>query len=132
MLATRLSPINYKLITRLFKRIFGPPPHTKALQTYASTSTMSRERKRSLARGHGKIGGSKDIMDVSIKPNMEAEIAYVCNLKKLLNLKLKATNVDVLALNEKKTIAQADLIAAQSKVIVAKCMLEKKNCKFKS
>jgi hypothetical protein len=104
----------------------------KALQTYASTSTMSREKKCSLARGHGKIGGSKDIMDVFVKPSLEAEIAYVCNLKELLNLKLKATNVDVLALIEKKTTAQADLIAAQSKVIVAKCMLEKANCKFKS
>jgi hypothetical protein len=120
-----LSPTNYKLIMSSFRRIFVP--HTKALQTYVS---MSREGECSLASGHGEIGGSKkDTMDVSTKPNLEAEIACVCNLKELLNL--KATNVDVLALSEKKMTAQANLVAAQSKVIVAKCMLEKANRKFK-
>jgi hypothetical protein len=38
--------------------------------------------------------------------------------------------VDILALNEKKMTAQVDLIAAQSEVIVAKCMFEKTNRKF--
>jgi hypothetical protein len=52
-------------------------------------STMSREEECFLARGHGEIGGSKkDTMDVSIKPSLEAKIAYVCNLKELLNLEL--------------------------------------------
>lgn len=120
-----LSPTNYKLIMSSFRRFFVP--HAKALQTYVS---MSREGECSLASGHGEIGASKkDTMDVSTKPNLEAEIACVCNLKELLNL--KATNVDVLALSEKKMTAQANLVVAQSKVIVAKCMLEKGNRKFK-
>jgi hypothetical protein len=38
--------------------------------------------------------------------------------------------VDVLALSEKKTTAQIDLVAMQSKVIVAECMLEKTNHKL--
>jgi hypothetical protein len=85
---------------------------------------MSREGECSLARGHGEISGSKkDTMDVFAKPSLEAKIACVCNLKELLNLELKVANVDVLALSEKKTTTQANLVAAQSKMIVVKCML---------
>ncbi len=101
------------------------------MQTSTSMSTMSREGECFLAKGHGEIGGSKkDIMDASVKPNLEVEIACVCNLKELLNLELKTTNVDVLALSEKKMTAQIDLVAMQSEVIVAKCMLEKTNRKL--
>jgi hypothetical protein len=92
---------------------------------------MSRKVECSLASGHGEIDGSKDTMDISIKPSLEAELTCVCNLKELLNLELKATNVDVLALSEKKTTTQADLVASQSKMIIMECMLEKRNCKFK-
>jgi hypothetical protein len=59
-------------------------------------STMSREGECSLSKGHGGIGGSKkDTMDVSAKPNLEAEITYVHNLKELLNFELKVDNVDM-------------------------------------
>jgi len=112
-----------------FRRIFAPP--SEGITIYASMSTMSKEGECSLARGHGEIGVSKDTMVIYTKPNLEVEITCVCNLKELLNLKLKITNVDVLALSEKKTTAQVDLVATQSKVIVVECMLEKTNHKFK-
>lgn len=54
----------------------------------------------------------------------------MCNLKELLNLELKATSVDVLALSEKKMTTQINLVAMQSKVIVAECMFEKTNHKL--
>jgi hypothetical protein len=91
---------------------------------------MSREGECSLARAHGEFDASKDTMDVSARPSLEAKMACVRNLKELLNLELKVANVDILPLNEKKMTAQANLIAVQSEVIVAECMLEKTNRKF--
>jgi hypothetical protein len=57
---------------------------------------MLKEGECFLSRGHGKIGGfNKDTMDVYVKPNLEAEIAYVYNLKELKNLKFKVDCVDL-------------------------------------
>ncbi len=63
---------------------------------------MSKESECSLAKGHGEINGSKDIMGTPTKVSFKVEIICVHNLKKLMDLELIATNVDILTLFEKE------------------------------
>jgi hypothetical protein len=65
-------------------------------------STMSKEGECSLAKGHGAINGSKEVMGTPTKVGFKAKMICVHNLKLLVDLKLIATNVDILTLFEKK------------------------------
>ncbi len=65
-------------------------------------STMSKESECSLAKGHGEINGSKDVMGTPTKVSFKAEMICVHDLKELMDLELIATNVDILTLFEEK------------------------------
>jgi hypothetical protein len=65
-------------------------------------STMFKEGECSLAKGHGEIDGSKEVMGTPTKASFKAEMICVHNLKELMDLELIATNVDILTLFEKE------------------------------
>jgi len=52
-------------------------------------------------------------------------------LKELVDLEFKSISLDSLATNEKKMVAQTNLISTQSQVQVVECTLENENNKFK-
>jgi hypothetical protein len=82
-----------------YKRSFGPS-HEGTFSI--SMSTMAKEGEYSLAKGHGEINGSKEVVNTPTKASFKVEMICVCNLKELVDLKLIATNVDILRLFEKE------------------------------
>jgi len=70
------------------KGFLPPTPHKGIANFYVNVNNV---------KGRGVLFGKgawrdrwiqEGTMDVSIKPSLEAKIAYVCNLKELLNLEL--------------------------------------------
>jgi hypothetical protein len=65
-------------------------------------STMSKEGECSLAKGHGEINASTEVMAFLQKPVSMQRLLFLRNLKELMDLELIATNVNILTLFEKK------------------------------
>jgi hypothetical protein len=66
-------------------------------------STMSREGKCSLARGHGEIVTSKkEVMNAFTKVSLKAKMIFVREVKELVDLELRVANVDALTMNDNK------------------------------
>jgi len=80
---------------------------------------------------HGKISALKKIIGVLTKANFEVEAMCMHELKELVDLEFKSISLDSLATNEKKMVAQTNLISTQSQVQVVECTLENENNKFK-
>jgi hypothetical protein len=56
------------------------------------------------------------------KWSFEIETTFVHEVKELVDLKLRATSVHALVMNENKTTTQANIVSMQSKVLVVKCI----------
>ncbi len=94
-------------------------------------STMLIQGECNLVRVHGKINALKKVIGVLIKANFEVEAMCMHELKELVDLKFKVISLDSLTTNEKKMVAQINLISTQSQVQVVECTLENENNKFK-
>lgn len=71
----------------------------------------------------------RDPMGIHAKACLELEITCMQEFKELVDLEIKGASLDNLAINAKKMIAQAKLIATQSEVQVVECMFNNANSK---
>ncbi len=113
--------IGHATWTHAFRRSFAPSLEGTTILNINVNNV--KERECSLARGHGEIVASKkEVMCALAKWSFEIETTFVHEVKELVDLKLRATSVHALVMNENKTTTQANIVSMQSKVLVVKCI----------
>jgi hypothetical protein len=71
----------------------------------------------------------RDPLGIHAKAHLEFKMTCMQEFKELVDLELKVVSLDSLAINAKKMMAQAKLIATQLEVQVVECMLNNANSK---